>query len=407
VPLAGAMIALALVLLSALGDSPAGAQGAAEPLTVYSSLPLSGANHPQATAIVQGARLALEDAGGMAGGHSVRYVSLNDATRRAGTWTPELASRNARRAAQDESSVAYIGEFNSAASAISIPILNEVPIAQISPSNSAIGLTRSGPGADAGEPEKYYPTGRRHYFRIAPNDRVQGGALAVAMRDRGCRRIAALTDGELYGAGLGAWVRLFARRLGLRVVYKARIRPSRPHFRGLARRIRRTRPRCVVFTGIAPNRAVQLFRDLARGLPRAKLFGGDGLTGRGFTDRREGGVPPRVARRVLVTRYPLAPEAVPDPGRAVLLRYAMRWGDSSPDTYALQGYEAMKLVLDGISVVGPDRLALIGWLRGVRNRESVLGTYSFNRFGDTTLRDYGVYGIRRGALRWAGVVRAP
>ena len=52
------------------------------------------------------------------------------------------AALNVRRAAQDESAIAYIGDFNSGASAISIPILNEVPLPQISPSNTAIGLTR-------------------------------------------------------------------------------------------------------------------------------------------------------------------------------------------------------------------------------------------------------------------------
>jgi hypothetical protein len=34
-----------------------------------------------------------------------------------------------------------IGEFNSGA--ISIPNLNEVPIAQVSPANTAVGLTKS------------------------------------------------------------------------------------------------------------------------------------------------------------------------------------------------------------------------------------------------------------------------
>jgi branched-chain amino acid transport system substrate-binding protein len=406
-PLPPAVTVLALTLLATAGASPVTAQPPAQRATVYSSLPLSGAAAPQARAIVRGARLALEEAGGVAGGHPVRYVSLDDATRRAGTWTPENASRNARKAALDESSVAYIGELNSGASAISIPILNEVPIPQISPSNTAIGLTRSGPGADRGEPAKYYPTGRRHYFRIAPNDRVQAAALAVAMRENGCGRVASLTDGEVYGAGVGALARLHARRLGLRVVFAARIQPRRRSFRRLARRVRGSRPQCVVFTGVTPNGAVQLFRDLARGLPRAKLFGSDGLTSPGFVDPRHGGLPARIARRVLITYHPRAPEALPEAGRAVLLRYATRWRDASPAPFAVYGYEAMRLVLDAIAAVGPDREAIIGWLRSVRDRPSVLGTYSFNRFGDTTLRDYGLYRIRRGALVWAGVVEAP
>lgn len=110
---------------------------------------------------------------------------------------------------------------------------------------------------------------------------------------------------------------------------------------------------------------------------------------------------------MLVTVPTLAPEALPESGRAVLQRYAARYGDPFPDPYAVHGYEAMRLVLDAVAAVGPSRRAVIGWLRTVRNRPSVLGTYSFDRFGDTTLRDYGLYRIRGGALEWAGAVRAP
>jgi branched-chain amino acid transport system substrate-binding protein len=379
----------------------------AQPLTVYSSLPLTGAARPVTLSIERGARLALEEAGGKAGAHSIRYVSLDDSTAQAGTWTPERTSRNARRAARDDSTIAYIGEFNSGASTISMPTLNEVGIPQISPSNAAVGLTRGGPGADRGEPDRYYPTGRRHYFRIAPNDRVQGAALAAAMRDGGCRRVAFLNDGEVYGAGVGVLARRNSRRLGLRVVHASRTRPRVPSFRRLARRVRRSRPHCVAYTGITANGAVQLFRDLARALPRAKLFGSDGVAESGFADPREGGVPRRVGRRVLITESVLAPEAYPAEGQAVLQRYASRYRERFPDPQALHGYEAMRLVLDGVAAVGPQRSALIDWLGSVRDRASVLGTYGFDPFGDTTLRDYGLYRIRNRALVWAGVVRAP
>ena len=130
--------------------------------------------------MVEGIKLALEQAGGKAGDTTVKYTSLDDSTAQAGTWTPEATSANARKVAQDDSAVAYIGEFNSGASAISIPILNEVPIAQISPANTAVGLTSDEPGADKGEPDKYYPTGTRHYLRIVPKDTIQGAALATA-----------------------------------------------------------------------------------------------------------------------------------------------------------------------------------------------------------------------------------
>ncbi len=104
-----------------------------EDVTVYSSLPLQGASRPQTTAMVNGIKLALEQAGSKAGDITVKYESLDDSTAQAGSWTPEATTANARKAAQDDSTAVYIGEFNSGASAVSIPILNEAGVPQISP----------------------------------------------------------------------------------------------------------------------------------------------------------------------------------------------------------------------------------------------------------------------------------
>jgi branched-chain amino acid transport system substrate-binding protein len=399
--------ALAASAALAAGLSVEDARSQQSALTIYSSLPLEGAARPQTTAIVKGARLALEQRGHRAGGHRIRFVSLSDGSAIAETWTPEHTLRNARRAARDRSAIAYIGEFNSGASAISIPILNEVPLAQISPSNTAIGLTRGGPGSFSREPFVYYPRRERHYVRLVPNDRVQGGVLAAAMRQRGCRRIAAIHDGEVYGAGLGHWTRHWAKRIGLGVVLARRMNPRASNYRRLARAARRRRANCTVFTGISFNNAVQLFEDLGRALPRAKLFGGDGVAESGFANPREGGIPRRLARRVFVSVATLAPSAYPASGREMFSAYRRRYRDRHPDPYAIYGYEAMLLALDAVDAVGGDRDAVIDWLFEVRDRDSVLGRYSIDRYGDTTLKSYGVYRISRGALYWAGAVRAP
>ena len=39
-------------------------------------------------------------------------------------------------------------------------------------------------------------------------------------------------------------------------------------------------------------------------------------------------------------------------------------------------------------------------------RAGAIGTYRFDPYGDTTLRSFGLYRVRRGALEWAGVVEA-
>jgi branched-chain amino acid transport system substrate-binding protein len=204
---------------------------------------------------------------------------------------------------------------------------------------------------------------------------------------------------------VGFFVHRSARVNGLRVVFRGRIGRSRS-YRGFAGRVARRRPGCVAFTGITANGAVRLFIDLARALPRARLFGSDGIAESGFSNPREGGVPRRVARRVLVTIGTLAPSAYPPEGRDFFRRYSRRYGERNPDPYAIYGYEAMRLVLDAVAARGADRQGVIDWLRAVRDRDSVLGTYGFDRYGDTTLRDYGVYRIASGGFFWAGRVSA-
>ena len=62
--------------------------------------------------MVNGIKLALEQHNGKAGDITVNYTSLDDSTAQAGNWTPEATQANAQKVAQDDSSVAYIGEFN-------------------------------------------------------------------------------------------------------------------------------------------------------------------------------------------------------------------------------------------------------------------------------------------------------
>ena len=378
-------------------------------VNVYSSLPLQGASRPQTTAMVEGIRLALQQNNGKAGDLTVKYTSLDDSTAQAGTWTPEATAANARRVAQDDAAVAYIGEFNSGASAISIPLLNEVPIAQISPANTAVGLTSDEPGADEGEPEKYYPTGERHYLRIVPKDTIQGAALATLMQEDGCGNAYILNDKEVYGAGLARNIESAAQDVGLEVLANEGIDPKAPNFRSQAATMKSEGAECFVFSGITANGAVQLYKDVAAALPDAQLYGPDGVAESGFSDPAEGGIPADVASRVKVTVATLSPDEYPPDGQKFFDDFEAEYGEANPDPYAIYGYEAMRLVLDTCEQLGPDctdKQAMIDALFQTKGRESVLGTYDIDENGDTTLTDYGVYTIEGGELQFDQTIKA-
>ncbi|HEU0023840.1 MAG TPA: branched-chain amino acid ABC transporter substrate-binding protein, partial [Thermoleophilaceae bacterium] len=389
-----------------------GAVAAGETLTIYSSLPLQGASRPQTTAMVDGIRLALEQANGRAGDFRIKYESLDDSTPQAGTWTPEATSANARKAATDESTIAYLGEFNSGASAISIPILNRVPIPQVSPANTAVGLTSDEPGADEGEPDKYYPTGDRHYVRIVPKDTIQGAALATLMNEDGCENAYILHDKEVYGAGLARNIEGAAEAQDLEVLGNEGIDPKAPNFRSLAAKLEAEGTDCFVFSGITANGAVQLFKDVAAAVPDARLYGPDGVAESSFADPGEGGIPGGVASRVKVTVATLSIEEYEKrniPARRFFDAYEAKYDEPNPDPYAIYGFEAMDLVIDTIAELGSegnDRGALIDALFETAGRRSPLGIYDIDDNGDTTVTDYGVYGIEGGALAFEQVIEA-
>jgi len=376
-------------------------------VNIYSSLPLQGASEAQTKAMVQGIELALEEAGNKAGSIDVKYESLDDSTAQAGTWTPESTSANARKVAQDDKAVAYIGEFNSGASAISMPILNEAGVAQVSPANTAVGLTTNEPGADKGEPDKYYPTGERHYLRIVPKDTIQGAALATIMKEDGCKNVAMANDKEVYGAGLGRNIEGSLKEQQVELAFNEGIDPQASNFRSLAARAKSAGVDCFVFSGITANGSVQIFKDFAAALPKAKLYGPDGVAESGFADPKEGGIPNNVGSRVKVTVATLNPDSYPPEGQEFFSQFAEKYGEKNPDPYAIYGFEAASLVLDAIERAGSaDKAAVLKALFETKDRESVLGTYSIDENGDTTLTDYGVYSIEDGELVFDKTVKA-
>jgi branched-chain amino acid transport system substrate-binding protein len=381
--------------------------GGGKSLTIYSSLPLQGASRPQTTALVNGIKLALDQAGGKAGDFTINYNSLDDSTAQAGSWTPEATQSNARKAAEDKSTGVYIGEFNSGASAVSIPILNEAGVPQISPANTAVGLTSDAPGSNPGEPDKYYPAGTRTYTRIVPKDTIQGAALATLMKQDGCTKVFMTNDKEVYGAGLAKNIQLAADPAGLNIVANDAIDKNAPNYRSLASKAKGAGADCFIYSGITANNAVQLYKDFSAALPNAKLYGPDGVAESGFSDPKNGGIPPDVASKVKVTVATLSPSEYPPEGQDFFKQYTQKYGEANPDPYAIYGYEAMRLALDAIqrSKTGAKE-DIVKALFDTKDRQSVLGTYSIDENGDTTLTDYGVYTISGGKLKFDSTIKA-
>jgi len=386
------------------GGGGGGADSSRTTLTIYSSLPLQGDSRPQSESVVNGEKLALEEAGGQVGKFKITYKSLDDATAAAGKWEAGQTSANARKAAQDQSTIVYLGEFNSGATAISLPILNEAGILQISPSNTAVGLTRGGAGADKGEPDKYYPSGKRNYGRVVPADHIQAAAQVTYQKDEGCTKLYVLNDKEVYGKGLADQVVNIAKAQGLQVLGNDGIDTKAANFRSLASKVKSAGADCMFFGGITQNKGVQVFNDVHAANPTVKLFGPDGVAESAFASK----ISSAVQKQTYVTNPTLDPKLYPASAQKFFTTFKQKFG-KDPEPYAIYGYEAMKVALLAIQNAGDkgnDRQAVIDAFFKIKDRDSVLGRYSIDENGDTTLSDYGANVVKDGKLEFSKVLKA-
>ena len=174
--------------------------------------------------------------------------------------------------------VAVMGTYNSGCAKIEVPILNQDPngpMLMVSQANTNPGLTKTW---DPGEPDKYYPTGKRNYARVVTTDDNQGRAAAQFMaKDLGVKKCYILNDNETYGQGVA---KAFADRgrpsRASRSSATTRGTPSSPTTPRCSRRSRRGKPDCIYLGGIFDNNGGQLIKDKVAVLGRQRGGQADG-----------------------------------------------------------------------------------------------------------------------------------
>jgi branched-chain amino acid transport system substrate-binding protein len=412
---APAAIVAALAVLAALagcdGTTPAANRIHGSRLTVYVSVPLIGPTHWNGQAVLNGARMALASVHGRIGRYQIMLRPLNDATTSSHGWNPGQTSVNARAAIKDPSTIAYVGDLNSGATAIAIPLLNRADVPAVSPTSTAVGLTQGGLEAAPGEPQKYYPTKQRTFVRVIPNDRIQSAVQVRLQRSAGCNRVVVLDDGEVDGNDAAMSFAYAAKQAGLNVVSVDQYDPKATDYRALAKSVAKKRPTCVMISALPQNHAAAVVTAVARAVPEAGWFATAGLASPGFFDPSHGGIPVALDPRLTLTVATLGPRDYPPAGRQFLRQYAARFGPPPPD--AIFGYAAMSLVLDAVTraTSNGDREAtrskVLREIFQVHDLHSVLGTYSLDRRGDTSIDRFGIYHLAGGHMVFWQARRGP
>jgi branched-chain amino acid transport system substrate-binding protein len=240
---------------------------------VASDLPLQGSSRAQTIEMTKAISFEFKQAGYKAGKYTVGYQSCDDSTAQAGKWDPAKASANAGNYVRDKSVIGVIGTFNSGAAEIEVPIANRAGLQYVSPANTYIGLTHQ--PALAGEPQKYYPTGKRTYARVVAADDFQGAADSLQLKALHAKSVYILNDKEAYGFGIASAVQNVikgSKGLGLKVAGFQAWDPKASSYQDIATKIKASGADAVFLGGLECENGGKLIKDLRAGLGASFLM---------------------------------------------------------------------------------------------------------------------------------------
>ena len=403
------VVMIASMALAACGGAASG--GAT--LKIVSSLPMTGSSLTQTQTIVNAEKLKLDQIGSKAcnGKYTLTYEAMDDATAASGQWDAATETENANKAAADKSVIAYLGTFNSGAAKLSIPIVNNAgPLMMLSPANTYPGLTK--PGFAAGEPDIYYPGGVRNYARVVAADDIQGSVAARFVHDTlKASTVYILDDQQLYGKGIADVFESTAKSIGLTVVGHDGIDTKAADYKALMTKISTSNggnPPDAIFVGmVVDSNASQLLKDKVSIMgdnTKVKYVGPDGIQTQAFID----GAGADVADGVYASVAGLPFEKLPASGQQFKKDYDAKYGGDLNEPYAVYGYEAMNVTVAAIESVcaaggdPTDRKAVTTAVMGTKNFSGVLGTWSFDANGDTSLTDMTYYQVTNGKFAAVG-----
>ncbi|MFT4217850.1 MAG: branched-chain amino acid ABC transporter substrate-binding protein [Micropruina sp.] len=308
--------------------------------------------------------------------------------------TPDVGANAATKLAGDDAIVAVVGTMNSGVAQSVQPILDRAKIAQVSPANTAVSLTK---GADESKPKRPYA----NYFRTCTTDAVQGPFDARYMYDAGLKKVAFVNDKKPYGQGLAKAVIAEFKKLGGEVVADETVNKDEKDFSTVIDLIKAKNPQAVFF-GTEFQLAAPMSQQMKNKGLNVPLVGGDGVKDDKYIALAGGAT----ANGDLVS-FPGPDIETATAGKAFADAYNAAGFKDGWSAYGLTSYDAanaiiasLKKSLAGASDAKSARQATIDNLATV-SFDGLSGKVGFDKYGDAITKTMTMYQVKDG--KWVAV----
>jgi branched-chain amino acid transport system substrate-binding protein len=372
---------------------------------IPSDLPLQGSSRSQTIEMTKAIAFTLKNRKYKAGKYTVGYQSCDDSTAQAGKWDPAKCSGNAGLYSRDKQVIAVIGTFNSGCAEIEVPVANRAGLQYLSPANTYIGLTHR--PALPGEPNKYYPTGKRTYARVVAADDFQAAAdLLLMVRTLHKKSVYILNDKEAYGFGIASALRNVAKKSKLiKVAGFAAWDGKAASYEDIATKISNSGADAVFLGGVECLNGGKLIKDIKAGAPKATIVGPDGFSSFKDTIKDAGAASDKMWISIAGQPFKfLGPS-----GKAFARAFGKSIGltASKVNPYSNYGATAMAIMLDAVAKSGGTRAGVTKAIYNRCYKATAIGSFCLNKNGDTNQGTISFYQVRGSNAPFVKIITPP
>jgi len=362
---------LSLILIFALFITACGGAGStSEPtkgdMIVYVAVPLSGFQANAGQTVLGGARLRAAEVNAQGGLNGYRVVVQGMDDESDSDVAVSVAEQIAASIAAGERVLGVIGHLNSGQTLAAMEIYKNLPITIVTPTASEVSLTQKG---------------YTNFFRVNANDEVQARVDADFLVNKlGARRVAVLHNDDPYGIGLAGAVADNLRALGAEVVTQIQVAVEQSDYSLEVPQVVEAGPDAVFYAGYEVECPYLRYALTTAGVS-VPFLASDGCFLSATIDESN-----ETAEGMYVSAFG------PSPWTTVGDEWVKAYQDveyRNPDTYSLNGYAAMQVLLDGAKKA--DNLegqAVANAIKGL-DFDSLLGHISYQPSGD--LKDPVIY----------------
>jgi branched-chain amino acid transport system substrate-binding protein len=324
-----------------------GGGGGGKTLTIATDLPLQGSNKDTNDATNKLIALYVQQQGNKAGKFKIKLKNYDDSVASTGSWDASKCATNAHAHVAAANEIAVMGTYNSGCAKIEVPILNGGPMLMVSDANTNPGLTKTW---DPGEPDKYYPSGKRNYARVVTTDDFQGSAAAdFATQTLKVKRCYIVNDNSTYGQGVARAFQAQAVKDGITVLGNDPWDSKATNYVALMSKIKAKNPDCLYIGGTYDLNGGQLVKDKFNVLGdnnKVKMIGPDGFTGYPDLDKQS------QSQGMYLTFAGLASDKLLD-------AYKAKYGAFPVGNYPLYGVAAVQVIMAAIAKSDGTRQSVI------------------------------------------------